>query len=218
MKKELIQRIVSSIVLISLIIFCIIKGSIYINLLILIIFLISLYEWYNMRKNNLFFFFGAIYLGYAFYSVYKIIDYSNSYFYFLFIILICVSSDIGGFIIGKLFKGPKLNKISPNKTYSGSIGSYIFSLLFTLFFLTNTNYWFNTQFSITTYTVVLVILGSTVSQIGDLVMSYFKRMSKVKNTGNLIPGHGGILDRIDGMIFTFPFFYTLLIINDFKLN
>ena len=136
----------------------------------------------------------------------------------MFIILICVSSDIGGFIIGKLFKGPKLIKISPNKTYSGSIGSYIFSLLFTLFFLTNTNYWFNTQFSITTYTVVLVILGSTVSQIGDLVMSYFKRMSKVKNTGNLIPGHGGILDRIDGMIFTFPFFYTLLIINDFKLN
>jgi phosphatidate cytidylyltransferase len=136
----------------------------------------------------------------------------------LFIILICVSSDIGGFIIGKLFKGPKLIKISPNKTYSGSIGSYIFSLLFTLFFLTNTNYWFNTQFSITTYTVVLVILGSTVSQIGDLVMSYLKRMSKVKNTGNLIPGHGGILDRIDGMIFTFPFFYTLLIINDFKLN
>ena len=136
----------------------------------------------------------------------------------MFIILICVSSDIGGFIIGKLFKGPKLIKISPNKTYSGSIGSYIFSLLFTLFFLTNTNYWFNTQFSITTYTVVLVILGSTVSQIGDLVMSYFKRISKVKNTGNLIPGHGGILDRIDGMIFTFPFFYTLLIINDFKLN
>ena len=136
----------------------------------------------------------------------------------MFIILICVSSDIGGFIIGKLFKGPKLIKISPNKTYSGSIGSYIFSLLFTLFFLTNTNYWINTQFSITTYTVVLVILGSTVSQIGDLVMSYFKRMSKVKNTGNLIPGHGGILDRIDGMIFTFPFFYTLLIINDFKLN
>ncbi|MBD1152756.1 phosphatidate cytidylyltransferase [Pelagibacterales bacterium SAG-MED22] len=218
MKKELIQRILSSIVLISLIIFCVIKGTFYINLLILITFLISLYEWYNMRKNNFLFFFGAIYLGYTFYSVYKIIDYNNSYFYFLFIILICVSSDIGGFIIGKLFKGPKLIKISPNKTYSGSIGSYLFSLLITLFFLTNTNYGFDTQFSITTYTVVLVILGSTVSQIGDLVISYFKRMSKIKNTGNLIPGHGGILDRIDGMIFTFPFFYTLLIINDFRLN
>ena len=121
-------------------------------------------------------------------------------------------------VIGKLFKGPKLIKISPNKTYSGSIGSYLFSLLITLFFLTNTNYGFDTQFSITTYTVVLIILGSTVSQIGDLVISYFKRMSKIKNTGNLIPGHGGILDRIDGMIFTFPFFYTLLIINDFRLN
>ena len=203
MKKELIQRIVSSIVLISLIIFCIIKGSIYINLLILIIFLISLHEWYNMRKNNFFFFFGAIYLGYAFYSVYKIIDYSNSHFYFLFIILICVSSDIGGFIIGKLFKGPKLIKISPNKTYSGMIGGYLLSLIFLKFFFD----YYNS--SVNEVWFIITILISTVSQIGDIIVSYFKRLSKIKNTGKIIPGHGGLLDRIDGMIFAFPIFYLI---------
>lgn len=218
--NNLSKRILSSILLLPLALFFIIKGSFFFNFFICVCFLFTSYEWHMMTKKRNYHIIGHLFLIFSFYCSYLLrnLDNDERGLLFLLVIVVCVSSDIGGFVFGKIFKGPKLTKISPNKTYSGSIGSYLFSLLITLFFLTNTNYGFDTQFSITTYTVVLIILGSTVSQIGDLVISYFKRMSKIKNTGNLIPGHGGILDRIDGMIFTFPFFYTLLIINDFRLN
>tara|TARA_B100000902_G_scaffold170456_1_gene164925 strand:- start:913 stop:1572 length:660 start_codon:yes stop_codon:yes gene_type:complete len=114
------------------------------------------------------------------------------------IILICISSDIGGIIFGKVFKGPKLTKISPNKTLSGSAGSFILSILVSLFLL---NYTFKTEI------IENVILGVIISfsvQIGDLFISYLKRKSFLKNTGNILPGHGGILDRIDGILLGLP--------------
>ena len=118
-------------------------------------------------------------------------------------LFICISTDVGGYVFGKIFKGPKLTKISPNKTYAGMIGGYLLSALFIYFYFTYTNQ------LITIKWLILLILISSISQIGDIIISYFKRLSKIKNTGNVIPGHGGVLDRIDGMIFAFPAYYLI---------
>ena len=132
------------------------------------------------------------------------------------IILICVSTDIGGYIFGNLFKGPKLSKISPNKTQSGMIGGFVLSLIASsIFVFQYSNYIYIDQNLIENDLkfVILILLISSVSQIGDLIISYFKRSSNIKNTGNIIPGHGGLLDRIDGMIFVFPFVYLVNLIS-----
>ena len=123
---------------------------------------------------------------------------------FFFVILICVSTDVGGYCFGKFFKGPKLTKISPNKTYAGMIGGYFLSLSSLLIIINIMDY-----NHIITRLFLITILISTVSQVGDIIISYFKRLSKIKNTGKIIPGHGGLLDRIDGMIFSFPIYYIV---------
>ena len=111
---------------------------------------------------------------------------------------VCVLSDIGGYIVGKTIGGKKLIKISPNKTISGSLGAFIFSLFALSFY----NY---VEFSINYYLTILMCLSISLScQIGDLIISYFKRLAKVKDTGKILPGHGGILDRVDGIIFGVP--------------
>ena len=212
MSQELIKRILSSLILIPISIFLIIEGSYIFNIFLIIIFLLSLNEWSKMCKKKLYFFLGVIFLFFSFFTVFQIRNYFDvDYFYFLFVLLICVSTDLGGYFFGKIFKGPKLTKISPNKTFSGTIGGYILSVLTTYIFLTfiNDNLYFNFTFEIIFY----IILISTISQLGDIAISYFKRLSGIKNTGKIIPGHGGILDRIDGMIFAFPFTYILLILN-----
>ena len=122
----------------------------------------------------------------------------------------CIATDIGGYIFGKTFKGPKLTKISPNKTYAGMFGSFFLSIIFMNFFLNNfSRSYLDYNIEITKQVIIIVLLTSFVSQIGDLIVSFFKRKSKIKNTGILIPGHGGLLDRIDGMIFAFPFVFLL---------
>ena len=114
-------------------------------------------------------------------------------------------SDIGGLVVGKTFKGKKLTKISPNKTVSGSIGSFIFSLfLIPIFFEYLTNY------DLLTLSIITLMISLT-SQMGDLLISFLKRKAKVKNTSDLLPGHGGILDRIDGIIFSIPVGFLLLV-------
>ena len=118
----------------------------------------------------------------------------------LFLFSICISSDIGGLLFGKFFKGRKLTKISPNKTISGSIGSFILSLILVPIFRP----FFNIEFSNLYELILLAIFVSFFCQIGDLFISFLKRKAKVKDTGFVLPGHGGILDRIDGMLLAVP--------------
>ena len=215
MSGELLKRIFSSFILIPFSIFIILIGSFYFNVFLLICLIISIYEWNNISKKLLLKIFGFFFLILSFFSIYKLRnDFDGEYLLVFFILLICVSTDLGGFIFGKIFKGPRLTKISPNKTYSGVIGSYILSFILTLFYYLKLKSFYldKSIFQI----IVIIFLVSTVSQIGDLLLSYFKRLSNVKDTGKLIPGHGGILDRIDGMIFAFPFFYVLISLNIFK--
>ena len=118
------------------------------------------------------------------------------------IITICISSDIGGYVFGNLFKWKKLTKISPNKTYSGVLGAYIFSLIsFNIFFFSQTNI---------IEMIFFVLILSTISQAGDIFISYLKRKAMIKDTGTILPGHGGILDRFDGLIFAIPLGYFLI--------
>ena len=206
MKNEFFKRLLSSIILIPISIFFIIKGSIFFNIFIIICFFITIYEWFKMIKKNLTKIIGLIFLVLSFYSIYKIRnDFDRDFLYLFFVTVVCVSTDLGGYIFGKIFKGPKLIKISPNKTYSGSIGGYLFSVIFTYIYL---NF---EQIEFTTEVFIFVVLISTVSQLGDILISYFKRLSKIKDTGKIIPGHGGLLDRIDGMIFAFPFSYLIFL-------
>tara|TARA_B100000965_G_scaffold5891_1_gene4604 strand:- start:1009 stop:1662 length:654 start_codon:yes stop_codon:yes gene_type:complete len=216
MNKEIINRILSSIILIPLAFFFIIKGSFFFSFFILICFLITSYEWHMLSKKKDYYLIGYIFLIISFYSTYDLRNhFEGEIFVFIFVILICISTDIGGYVFGKIFKGPKLlKKISPKKTFSGMIGGYFLSILviyiyFYYYYILYPGYVepiFNYQI------FIKILLFSTVSQIGDIIISYFKRLSKVKDTGKILPGHGGILDRIDGMIFTFPVAYLIYVI------
>ena len=216
MSKELIQRIISSFILLPIALFFIIKGSFLFNLLILIFFFITLYEWHMMSKKKVYNILGHIFLLFSFYSVYFVRNNleQNSLSIFLFILFICISTDIGGYLFGKFLKGPKLTKISPKKTYAGVLGSYFLSVIL-FFILINYSDLFNDiSINFSRNDLFFILIISTISQVGDIIISYFKRLSDIKDTGKLIPGHGGILDRIDGMIFAFPSFYIFnLIIN-----
>ena len=203
MKNEAIQRILSSIILIPIALFFINKGSFFFIFFISICFFITSFEWYKMTKNNNYFLFGLILLIISFFSAFLFRNVSQIV--FLLVILICASTDIGGFLFGKIFKGPKLTKISPNKTYSGMIGSFFLSIISALIY---TNY-YGLIYWTDHLLLIAVILISFISQVGDLTFSYFKRKSNIKNTGKIIPGHGGLLDRIDGMLFAIPFSYIL---------
>ena len=203
MNQEIIKRILSSIIIIAIALFFIIKGSIFFIFFLSICFFITSFEWYKMTKNNNYFLFGLILLIISFFSAFLFRNASQID--FLLVILICASTDIGGFLFGKIFKGPKLTKISPNKTYSGMIGSFFLSIISALIY---TNY-YGLIYWTDNLLLIAVILISFISQVGDLTFSYFKRKSKIKNTGKIIPGHGGLLDRIDGMLFAIPFSYIL---------
>lgn len=210
MNNEIYKRIFSSFLLIPLSVFFIVKGSFFFIFFLLICFLITLYEWYMMSKKKKFSLIGYIFLSFSFYSVIELRNnFPGEYFYLLLITTICVSTDVGGYIFGKTFKGPKLTKISPNKTYSGMIGGFFLSIILSSIFINNFDL-FQKKIEFTIEIFFIVLLVSAVSQIGDIAISYFKRLSKIKNTGNIIPGHGGLLDRIDGMIFAFPFSYIIL--------
>ena len=208
--KELQKRILSSLILIPLSFFFIIQGHILFIFFLSIVFLVSSYEWIIMSKKSLLLkFLGIIFLFFSFYTAFYFRENEN-YKDFLFIITICIFTDIGGYSFGKMFKGPKLTKISPKKTYAGVFGSFLLPLIVGLVVY---EYEYTDQISDKgLYDLIIILFISFISQIGDLIISYFKRNAKLKDTGKILPGHGGLLDRIDGIIFVFPFCYLITIL------
>ena len=219
MTKELQNRIFTSFILIFVLVVCLFLNKFSWLILVIIASIISYVEFNNLLKKiwkknklskyliNLIFF---IYLLFFIYSAFQ--TYQNPLTGLIFVLMICIFSDIGGYTVGKIIGGKKLTKISPNKTISGSIGSFVFSLVPLVIYLLiyeNTN---NNDFKISNIAlfIFLSLSISFICQLGDLLISYFKRKAKVKDTGSLLPGHGGLLDRIDGIIFGIP---TALIID-----
>ena len=211
--KNLKKRIYTSLILLLLIIVISKSNSILVFSLI-VLGVLSLLEFINLSnktiKNKFY-----LLISNLFFVVYIFI-FCLMFFYFsnffqlkviLFSLLLsCVASDIGGFVFGKTFKGPKITKISPNKTYAGSIGSVIFSMVVfsgSIFFLTNNFSYLN---------LIIAIITSIGCQFGDLFFSFLKRKAKIKDTGNFLPGHGGILDRLDGIFLGIPIGFISVII------
>ena len=154
---------------------------------------------------------SSLYLIFFTYSAFEI--YKQGLNLIIFLLLICIFSDIGGYVIGKTVGGKKLTKISPNKTISGSIGSFIFSFIPIIIFLfiyklTKSNEFqiYANEFPSILYVCLFI---SLICQLGDLFISFFKRKAKIKDTGSILPGHGGLLDRIDGIVFAIPSFFIV---------
>ena len=199
------KRFLTSLFLL-LLFFLIFKSYIILNYFLIVLGVLSILEFLNLSrkifKNKL----GLILLNIFFISYIFIfcfiflMFFNNSLLkYTLSIILFgCIASDIGGFIFGKIFKGPKLTKISPNKTYSGAIGSIVLTLITVSILF----YYFLKIFNLDT--IILALVVSIFCQLGDLLFSLLKRKAKIKDTGNILPGHGGVLDRLDGIYLGIP--------------
>lgn len=225
MAKEFKKRLTTSIILTLLTIFSIFLNQVVFLFSLLVVVGISFYEISEMIKkifktvkNIRYFLYNllAIYYGLIIFIPTAMIlhsPYTNlntnisiGSVFFLFILLICIFSDTGGYVIGKSIGGKKLSNISPNKTISGSVGSFFFSL-FPLFIF---NYFNANEYFINLENIFFSLQISLICQAGDLFISYIKRKANVKDTGNILPGHGGILDRVDGIIFAIPFAWLLL--------
>ena len=221
MNSNLTKRFLTSLIVMPIAFLFIFYGSLFFMFFLSILFLFISSEWVKMNKKRILYkILGIIFLILSFYSAYNLRTYAGLNF-FLFIILISIFTDIGGYIFGKFFKGPKLTKISPNKTYSGVAGSLIMPMFVGLFYVqyiqlplgvivpikleelsNNLNFLLN----------IMIISISIISQLGDLTISYFKRLSKIKDTGKILPGHGGLLDRLDGLIFVIPISYLFVVL------
>ena len=226
MSQNLLKRVITSIILLLLLIFINFSHQYIFVLSILIIGLIICLEANNLflklltnkylKKNKLknklnikFIILNTITFFYIFF-IFSYLSYeihrSESPIFFLYLISICFFTDIGGYVFGKIIGGKKLSKISPNKTVAGTVGSFILSII-PLIIVVNFNF-IDLPFNLTN--IIFCLLVSLISQLGDLFISLIKRKAKIKDTGNLLPGHGGVLDRVDGIIFAVPFSYFLL--------
>ena len=212
MNYEIINRILTSLVLFPVLIFSLYLSGLYLIILLCLIYFISFYEIIKNTKNLLFNLVSNAIIIIALYSLYYLRGDTNYSLITIYWILIATFlSDVGGFIFGRTFKGKKLTKISPNKTYSGSIGSIVLSIT-SIFSLNFFQTFFLNQYVINFLQLkylILTILISIVCQLGDLYVSFWKRKGNIKNISNILPGHGGVLDRIDGLIFVLIFCFII---------
>ena len=229
MNRELTYRIITSVFLLAGAFFFILLGQILFGIVNFLIALIAYAEWSKMNYK-FYYLKNRSKNRKTHYSIIKILGFFYLFFYlstsllfrgdsfesaifFITILCVCIFSDIGGYIFGRIIGGKKLTKISPNKTIAGSIGSFVFSI-FPLLLVNLQNYIIiNLDFSFKSILFCLTI--SLFCQLGDLFISFFKRLNKVKDTGKILPGHGGILDRIDGIILAIPLAWILKVTQIF---
>ena len=213
MSKNLINRIITSIILLIILSFGLFLNKLIGLYLIIIVSIISYFEFSNLikikfrndrKKASISIILSVLYLAFFVYAAYNL--YNSSLYIFVLILMICIFSDTGGYIVGKLIGGKKLTKLSPKKTISGSVGSFVFSLFPIIFMLIFEIDYQKINILLASF---LCLFLSLICQLGDLFISYFKRQAKVKDTGSLLPGHGGLLDRIDGFIFVLPVTFIL---------
>ena len=214
------KRILTSLIIFPLSIFFILKGGYFLLFFLLTIFFVANYELFSVFNKKSTILLLDLILIISLYSIYYLADHAVSFYLLLWIIILVICSDIGGYLFGKIFKWKKLTKISPKKTLSGVFGSFIFSLL--SLFIANTILPSASDIFIPISSLInflepkfffLAIILSLVAQAGDLTISYFKRIEKIKDTGKILPGHGGILDRIDSLMFVVIVTFILIRIN-----
>ena len=201
--SNLEKRILTSFIALPISIFFIIKGGYFLIFFLFFILFVGLYELFSVFKKTKSIFFLSSVLVLSLFSIYYL---REKYLLILYLtIAISVSSDIGGYVFGKVFKWKKLTKISPKKTISGVFGSYFLSFvcLFIFFEILAPGS------QVTFKYFLITIIFSTVAQVGDLTISYFKRLEKIKDSGKILPGHGGIFDRIDGLMFVIVLTFIL---------
>ena len=195
------KRILTSFIIFPLSIFFVVKGGYFLTFFLIFVLFAGMYELFSTFKKIKSILFLSLILTLSLFSTYYLresIIIGALLVYFA--IAVSISSDIGGYVFGKVFKWKKLTKISPNKTISGVFGSYFCSFICLVVFNE-----LSRPVLVSDLTevpeVLLTIIFSTIAQAGDLVISYLKRLEKIKDTGKILPGHGGIFDRIDGLMF-----------------
>ena len=193
--NNLQKRILTSFIILPLSIFFVVKGGYFLTFFLIFIFFAGIHELFSSFKKTTTIIFLCLTLILSLFSIYFLREESAILLYLA--IAVPISSDIGGYVFGKIFKWKKLTKISPKKTISGVFGSYFFSIICLLIF----DKIYSIVDIISINTILLTLILSTVAQFGDLTISYFKRLEKIKDTGKILPGHGGIFDRIDGLMF-----------------
>ena len=220
--NNLQKRILTSIVIFPLSIFFIIQGGYFLLSFLFIVFLAANYELFSIFNRKITILFLDLILIFSLFSIYSLrgdednfylLRIQTSFILLLWVIILCVCSDIGGYVVGKIFKWKKLSKISPNKTLSGVLGSFIFSV-FSLLIMNEISKNSILNFLETKF-FFLAIIFSLIAQVGDLTISFFKRIEKVKDMGKILPGHGGIFDRIDSLMFVVIVTYVLYQLNVF---
>ena len=216
--SNLNKRVLTSIIIFPISIFFILKGGNYIVSFLYAILILGNFEVFSAFKRKFSIIIIDLILVIALLALLHLRnDTASSFFLLIWIITLTVFSDIGGYIFGRIFKGKKISKISPNKTVSGMIGSFLFSILSVFFisFLIGTLSGLENNFFLKSKYFILALLFSFAAQFGDLFISYFKRLEKIKDTGKILPGHGGIFDRIDGLMFVVILGYILYTLKIF---